>query len=133
MLCAGDATLPRVCRETIYQRICEGALGLQPAESLRSRRRRRKYRNARYCCESFCSEPERCGVAGRQDLTDDELAGNWEGDSIVRARSRSVAIRIGEVSSGLQISYQLGNHCSAAVIALQLADWIKNTPAAIRR
>lgn len=77
------------CVETIYQGIYSGALGVKPTECLRTRRPRRRGRQARHA-------NKRAGlpnIAKRPDEVNDRTeAGHWEIDQIIGARNQSSMI-----------------------------------------
>lgn len=83
----------RPCVETIYQAVYSGALGVKAAECLRSRRPRRRRRQARH-------PSKRAGlpnIASRPDAVDDRgEVGHWEADLIIGERNRSSLLTLCE-------------------------------------
>ena len=75
------------CVETIYQAVYTGALGVKATECLRSRRPRRRARQARHPNKRGAGLPN---IDGRPDPVGDRLeVGHWEIDQIIGARNRS--------------------------------------------
>jgi IS30 family transposase len=76
----------RVCVETIYAAVFDGTLDLKASACLRTRRPRRRSRQARHANKrpglpNIAERPAR--VNGREEL------GHWEGDQIIGAHNRS--------------------------------------------
>jgi IS30 family transposase len=83
----------RPCVETIYLAVYTGALGVQATECLRTRRSRRRPRQARH-------SSKRAGlsnIGSRSDAVDDRRGvGHWEADLIIGARNRSALLTLCE-------------------------------------
>jgi IS30 family transposase len=76
----------RVCAESIYAAVFAGVLDVKATECLRSRRPRRRRRQAR--CEA--KRPGLPNIAARPDAVNDRSElGHWEGDQIIGANNRS--------------------------------------------
>jgi len=76
----------RVCVESIYRAVFAGVLDVKATECLRTRRPRRRRRQAR----GACRRPGLPNISARPDATNDrgEL-GHWEADQIIGAHNRS--------------------------------------------
>ena len=77
---AVEQVVGRPCVETLYAAVYSGVLGVKPAACLRSRRKRRRGRQARH-------QGKRAGlpnISGRPDPVNDRAeVGHWEADQII--------------------------------------------------
>jgi IS30 family transposase len=83
----------RVCVESIYQAIFAGVLEVKATECLRSRRPRRRHRQAR--CDS--KRPGLPNIAARPPAVGDRSElGHWEANQIIGANNRSSVLWLTE-------------------------------------
>lgn len=118
-----------VSSETIYQGLYRGLLGLSPQRVLRSRRHRRRRRNARHQqarthvlgqFKSIHERPE--GVENRSEF------GHWEGDLIIGARNASALITLVERVSRRQVILDLPTGYQADRVHRRLDAFVAATP-----
>lgn len=82
------------CVETIYQGVYTGALGVKPTECLRSRRPRRRGRQARHANKRGAGLPN---ISARPTQVNDRTeVGHWEIDQIIGARNQSSLLTFAE-------------------------------------
>ncbi|MFV0317060.1 MAG: IS30 family transposase [Microthrixaceae bacterium] len=88
-----DGVEDRPCVETIYTAVYAGALDLEPSECLRTRRPRRRSRQAR----QQSKRPALSNILLRPDGANDRTeAGHLEADQIIGARNRSSMLWLSE-------------------------------------
>jgi IS30 family transposase len=119
-----------VCVETIYQALYAGVLGLKPTQCLRSRRRRRRPRQARH---TSC-RPALPNIAARPAAVDDRTeVGHWEADQIIGARNRSSLLTLTERVTRYAIGVTLPDGYSADAMVAGLLDGLDRIPAHLLR
>ena len=118
-----------VCTETIYQGIYRGHLDVVARQVLRTRRHRRRRREAR-------QEMAHCKVLGsfrsiheRPVVADDRVEfGHWEGDLIIGQRNASALITLNERVSRSQVVLDLPHGYKAHQVRERLDRWIATKP-----
>lgn len=124
-----EGTGERVCVETIYTALYDGALDLKPAECLRRRRRRRRSRQQRH----VSSRPGLPNIASRPAVVNDRaVPGHWEGDLIIGARNASAALTLIERQSRYGLVIDLPNGYAATDVLAGLIEAFEAVPAHLR-
>lgn len=120
----------RVCVETIYQAVYAGELGLKPTECLRSRRRRRRGRQARH---PSC-RPALPNIARRPKAVDERTElGHWEADQIIGARNRSSLLTLTERVTRYAIGVTMPDGYHADAMVAGLIDGLDRVPGHLLR
>ncbi len=113
-----DPAVERVpCVETIYQSVYRPVLDIKPADCLRTRRRRRRHRQAR--CES--KRPSLPNISARPEPVNDRSEpGHWEADQIIGKNNRSSMLWLSErvTRYSIGITMPLGYDAEAMVAGL---------------
>ncbi len=112
-----DQVLGRPCVETIYTAVYAGVLDVRARDCLRTRRPRRRSRQAR--CAS--SRPALPNISARPTAVNDRTeAGHWEADQIIGARNQSSMIWLTErvTRYSIGITMPLGYAADAALAGL---------------
>lgn len=128
-LVAEDAC-ERVCVETIYASLYAGVLGVKATECLRSRRPRRRSRQARHSH----NRPALPNISGRSAAADDRSEpGHWEADHIIGRANRSALLCLTERVSRYSMLITMPNGYRAADALDGLAEGIEQIPVHLRR
>lgn len=100
----------RVCVESVYTVLFAGGLDVKPAECLRSRRPRRRSRQARHAS----TRPGLPNIALRPDTVNDRSeVGHWEADQIIGARNQSSMLWLTERVTRFSIPVTMPNGYAA--------------------
>jgi IS30 family transposase len=124
LVAEGSAVMVRV--ETIYTAICAGVLGVRPTECLRTRRPRRRRRQAR--CEN--KRPGLANIPARPAVVNDRSElGHWEGDQIIGANNRSSMLWLTERVTRFSIGVTMPEGYAGDAMLAGLADGLDQIPA----
>jgi IS30 family transposase len=117
--------------ETIYQAIYTGALGVKPTECLRSRRPRRRSRQARHPNKRGAGLPN---INTRPAAIGDRLeVGHWEIDQIIGARNQSSLITFAERVTRYTFAITMPEGYDAQATLAGLTVGLDRIPAAMLR
>jgi len=120
----------RVCVETIYAAVYAGALDLKATECLRTRRSRRKRRQARH-------ESKRPGLPNisRRPAAVNERAelGHWEGDQIIGRANRSSMLWLTERVTRFSIGVTMPEGYAGDAMLAGLACGLEQIPSHLLR
>ena len=120
----------RVCVETIYRAVYDGVLGVKATECLRTRRPRRRRRQARH--ESV--RPGLPNIASRPAAVNDRAElGHWEGDQIIGYRNRSSMLWLTERVTRYSIGATMPEGYAGDAMLAGLADGLEKIPAHLLR
>lgn len=120
----------RVCVETIYATVYAGALEVKATECLRSRRPRRRSRQARHPN----SRPALPNIAARPAAVNDRTElGHWEVDQIIGARNQSSLLWLSERVTRFSIPVTMPEGYSADAILAGLIEGLDRIPAHLQR
>ncbi|MBA2336670.1 MAG: IS30 family transposase [Acidimicrobiia bacterium] len=123
-LVADDVT-GRVCAESIYAAVYAGALDVSPTECLRSRRPRRRRRQARHPS----TRPALPNIAARPAAVGDRSeAGHWEADQIIGARNQSSMLWLTERVSRYSIPVTMPEGYNAEAMLGGLVEGLDRIP-----
>ncbi len=123
--------LERVCTETIYQGVYGGILDVKAPECLRSRRPRRRPRQARHQAHNKADWPS---ITGRPaEIGDRSEAGHWEADLIIGAHNRSAMLWLAERVTRYAIGVAMPNGYNAANTLTALIEALEHVPAHLAR
>lgn len=118
------------CVETIYQALYTGALGVKPTECLRTRRPRRRGRQARHA-------NRRAGlpnIAKRPEPVEDRTeAGHWEIDQIIGARNQSSLLTFTERVTRYAMAVTMPEGYDAPATLAGLVEGLERIPAGLLR
>ena len=115
----------RPCVETIYQAIYTGTLDVKPAECLRTRRPRRRSRQARHASK----RPALPNILLRPDGANDRTeAGHWEADQIIGARNRSSMLWLSERVTRFSIPVTMPEGYSGEAMLAGLVEGLDQIP-----
>jgi IS30 family transposase len=125
-----DGVSDRVCVESLYAAVYAGVLDVKPAECLRSRRPRRRRRQARHeskrpALPNISSRP--AAVGDRSEL------GHWEGDQIIGANNASSLLTLTERVTRYSIGVTMPEGYSADAVVAGLVDGLERIPAHLLR
>lgn len=113
------------CVETIYQAVYTGALGVKPTECLRTRRPRRRGRQARHA-------NRRAGlpnISKRPSTVEDRTeAGHWEIDQIIGARNQSSLLTFTERVTRYAMAVTMPEGYDAAATLAGLVEGLERIP-----
>ena len=118
------------CVETIYQALHSGAVGLRPTECLRTRRPRRRSRQARHPNKraglpNISKRP--CAVNERTEV------GHWEIDQIIGARNRSSLLTLTERVTRYAMAITMPEGYDAPATLAGLIEGLDRIPAGLLR
>jgi IS30 family transposase len=100
----------RVCVETVYRAVYARELDVKPTECLRSRRPRRRSRQARHAN----TRPGLANISARPATVNDRTeAGHWEADQIIGARNQSSMLWLTERVTRYSIPVTMPNGYAA--------------------
>jgi transposase, IS30 family len=120
----------RVCVETIYQAVYTGVLDVRGRDCLRSRRPRRRHRQARQAC----SRPVLPSITARPVAVNERAEpGHWEIDAIIGARNRSAMLWLAERVSKYVIPVTMPCGYTAEETLAGLVEAFETIPAHLRR
>lgn len=120
----------RVCVETLYWAIYARVLDIKPTECLRSRRPRRRSRQARHPN----TRPAVPNIAARPAAVGDRTeAGHWEADQIIGAHNRSSMLWLTERVTRYSIPVTMPNGYAAADTLAGLVEGLDRIPAHLLR
>ncbi len=121
-----EPIIERVCVETIYAALYAGVLGVKPTECLRSRRPRRRRRQAR-------CEPKRPGlpnISARPAAVNERAElGHWEGDQIIGRANRSSMLWLTERVTRYSIGVTMPEGYAGDAMLAGLVDGLERIPA----
>jgi len=119
------------CVETIYQSVYSGALGVKATECLRSRRPRRRSRQARHPNKRGAGLPN---IATRPDPVGDRTeVGHWEIDQIIGARNRSSLLTFTERVTRYAMAITMPEGYDAPATLAGLVEGLGRIPACLLR
>jgi len=125
-----EQVLGRPCVETIYAAVFDGRLGLNPTVCLRTRRRRRRHRQAR--CSS--RRPALPNIADRPDVVNDRVEpGHWEADHIIGAYNQSAMLWLTERVTRYAVGVTMPEGYTADAVVAGVVDALERIPAWLRR
>ena len=117
------------CVESIYTAIYAGALPVKPTECLRSRRPRRRSRQAR----NPNRRPALPNIADRPPAVNERAeVGHWEADMIVGARNQSAMLWLTERVTRFSIPVTMPDGYTAAATLAGLVEAFDQIPAHLR-
>lgn len=120
----------RVCVETIYASVFDGTLGIKAVQCLRSRRPRRRRRQARH-------DNQRPGLPNISlrpaEVNDRREPGHWEADQIIGAHNRSSMLWLTERVSRFSIPVTMPAGYAAVDTLAGLIEGLEQIPAHLRR
>ena len=118
------------CAETIYHAAYSGAVGLRPTECLRTRRPRRRARQARHPSKraGLPSIPRRPGV-----IDERTQVGHWEIDQIIGARNRSSLLTFTERVTRYAMAITMAESYDATATLVGLVEGLDRIPAGLLR
>jgi len=124
LVAEGSAVM--VCVETVYAAIYAGVLGVRPTECLRTRRPRRRRRQAR--CDN--KHAGLANISARPAVVNErgEL-GHWEGDQIIWANNRSSMLWLTERATRFSIGVTMPEGYAGDAMLAGLADGLDQIPA----
>lgn len=119
------------CVETIYQAVYARALdGVKATECLRSRRRRRRHRQARHPNQ----RPGLPNISIRPlEVEDRSEVGHWEIDQIIGARNQSSLLTFAERQTRYTMGITMPDGYDAAATLAGLIEGLKRVPAHLLR
>jgi IS30 family transposase len=127
---AAEGVVGRPCVETIYTAVYNGALGVKARECLRSRRPRRRSRQARH-------PNKRAGlpnIAARPDTVNDRSqVGHWEADQIIGKANGSSMIWLVERVTRYSIPITMPCGYTAGEVLAGLVEGLEQIPAHMLR
>ncbi|HVR78377.1 MAG TPA: IS30 family transposase [Acidimicrobiia bacterium] len=113
------------CVETIYQAVYTGVLGIKASDCLRSRRRRRRPRQARHVRR----RPALSNIGGRPEKVNDRSEpGHWEADQIIGAGNRSSMLWLTERVSRFLIPVTMPCGYAAEAVVAGLCEGLDRIP-----
>jgi len=113
------------CVETIYQAVYTGALGVKPTECLRTRRPRRRGRQARHANRRAGLPNIAKRVAKRSEV------GHWEIDQIIGARNRSSLLTLTERVTRYAMAVTMPEGYDAPATLAGLVEGLERIPAGL--
>lgn len=120
----------RVCVETIYTAVYAGTLIVKARDCLRTRRPRRRGRQARHPSQ----RPALPNIAGRPGVVNDRAEpGHWEADHLIGRANRSALMCLTERLSRYSLLITMPNGYAAADALGGLIDGLEQIPAHLRR
>lgn len=128
LIAEGVADVP--CVETIYSALFAGALGLRPAECLRSRRRRRRCRQAR----PLSHRPDLPTILDRPaDVNDRSEPGHWEADHFIGKGNGSAMMCLTERSTRFSLLITMPDGYTSHAALAGLIEGLEQIPPHLRR
>jgi IS30 family transposase len=125
-----DDVSDRVCVESLYSAVYAGTLDVKATECLRSRRPRRRRRQARH--ES--KRPGMPNISLRPDAVGDRSElGHWEGDQIIAANNASSMLWLTERVTRYSIGVTMPEGYTADAMVGGLVDGLERIPAHLLR
>lgn len=119
-----------VCVETIYTAVYAGELDVKARDCLRTRRPRRRGRQARHPNQ----RPALPNIAGRPGVVNDRAEpGHWEADHIIGRANRSALMCLTERLSRYSLLITMPNGYAAADALGGLVEGLEQIPAHLRR
>lgn len=119
-----------VCVETIYAAIYAGVLDVKATECLRSRRPRRRSRQAR----NPNARPALPNISARPDPVNDRCEpGHWEADNLIGRANRSALMCLTERMSRYSFLITMPNGYAAGDALAGLVEALEQIPAHLRR
>lgn len=119
-----------VCVETIYTAVYAGTLDVKATECLRSRRPRRRSRQAR---RTSC-RPALPNISLRPDEVDDRSElGHWEADQIIGARNQSSMLWLAERVTRFSIPVTVPDGYDADAVVAGLVEGLDRIPGHLLR
>ncbi len=129
-LVADDTINEFVCVESIYTAIYAGVLEAKPSQCLRSRRPRRRSRQARHSNQ----RPALANIAERPDRVNDRLEiGHWEADQIIGARNQSSLLTLTERVTRYAMLITMPEGYNSNAMLAGLVEALDQIPAHLRR
>ncbi len=120
----------RPCTETIYQSVYGGVLDVKARDCLRSRRPRRRCRQARH--ES--KRPALPNIDARPAVVNDRAeCGHWEADQIIGARNASSMLTLTERVTRYSLALAMPNGYAAIDVLAGLVEAFEQIPVHLRR
>lgn len=120
----------RVCVESIYTAVYDGTLDLKATECLRTRRPRRRSRQARHANQ----RPALPNISLRPDAVNDRSEpGHWEADQIIGAHNRSSMLWLTERVTRFSIPITMPNGYAAADALAGLVEGLERIQPHLRR
>lgn len=122
--------VPRVCVETIYCAVYAGTLGVKATECLRTRRPRRRRRQARH----EHKRPALANIDGRPARVNDRAeVGHWEADQIIGAHNRSSMLWLTERVTRYAIGVSMPEGYAGEAMLAGLIEGLERIPVAMLR
>ena len=127
---AADNIDGRPCVETIYTTVYAGGLDVKPAECLRTRRRRRRSRQA--CNPS--TRPALPNIVDRPAHVNERTqVGHWEADQIIGTRNQSSMLTLTERVTRYSILVTMPEGYTADAMVAGLVDGLDRIPGHLLR
>jgi IS30 family transposase len=125
-----EGATERVCVESIYAAVFAGVLDVKASDCLRSRRPRRRRRQAR--CEA--KRPGLPNIAARPEAVNDRSElGHWEGDQIIGANNRSSMLWLTERVTRYSLGITMPEGYAREAMLAGLACGLEKIPAHLLR
>jgi IS30 family transposase len=120
-----DGSAERVCVETIYTALYAGTLDAKATECLRTRRPRRRCRQARHANQ----RPALANIGARPTTVNDRSElGHWEADQIIGAHNRSSMLWLTERVTRYSIPVTMPEGYTADAMLAGLVEGLEQIP-----